>query len=63
MGNDRIILDSKNDFTDGDLFFGTRNQFRDCFFDNATDEEILDFAVQENCGLMINGIIIYMENI
>lgn len=36
--NDWIIVDG------GDMFEGTRLQFRDCFFDNACDEVIYDWA-------------------
>ena len=28
----------------GDIFEGTRDQFRDCFFDNANDAEIKDWC-------------------
>jgi len=32
---------------DGDLFDGTQDQFRDCFFDNANANEILDWAAKQ----------------
>ena len=37
---DRIIV--------GELFEGTRDMFRDCFFDNATDEQIIDWSENED---------------
>ena len=35
-GTDRIIV--------GEMFEGTRDMFRDCFFDNATNEQIIDWS-------------------
>lgn len=49
--NDRIIID------DGDLFEGTRDQFRDNFFDNADDYQITRWCLgMDNwSNLEING--------
>jgi len=55
MGNitekseDRILIE------DGDMFDGTRDMFRDCFFDNATDEQIESWCRQNDWNLIING--------
>ena len=38
-GTDRILVGN-----DGEMFEGTRDMFRDCFFDNATDEQIIDWC-------------------
>ena len=39
----------------GDMFDGTRDMFRDCFFDNATNEQIESWCRQNNWALIING--------
>ena len=41
---------------EGYIFLGTRDQFRDCFFDNANDQEIISWCIAENYSLNINGI-------
>ena len=49
---------NKNDYikvADGEMFEGTRDQFRDCFFDNATDDQIIDWCRHEGVTLEING--------
>ncbi len=43
----KIILDG------GETFEGTVDQFRDCFFDNAEEEVIRDWAEKENMKLEI----------
>jgi len=35
---DHILIEN------GDVFDGTREQFRNCFFDNANDTEIIDWC-------------------
>lgn len=47
--DDIIIVDN------GDIFEGTREQFRDCFFDNADDDEIADWCYDNDWSLVING--------
>lgn len=37
------------------IFDGTREQFRDCYFDNATNEEIIDWCHDMDFTLRING--------
>lgn len=49
LQTDIIIVDN------GDMFEGTRAQFRDCFFDNASNEEIIDWCNQNKWSLTING--------
>jgi predicted transcriptional regulator len=53
---DRIIVGE-----DGLYFEGTRDQFRDCFFDNAHNDQIVYWAKNElgdNPPVWINGILI-----
>ena len=40
---------------DGNLFDGTRDQFKDCFFDNATDDQIIEWARTLGVSAKING--------
>ena len=42
----------------GDMFDGTREQFMDCFFSNANDEEIKDWCSENGWSLKIDGKII-----
>ena len=42
----------------GDLFDGTREQFRDCFFSNADNNQIIDWCIVNKYTLAINGIIL-----
>jgi hypothetical protein len=37
----------------GDLFYGTVDQFADCFFSNVDYINVLNFANKENCRLTI----------
>ena len=53
---DRIILGK-----DGLMFDGSRAMFADCFFDNATTKNIIEFAKENNVSLTINGIVIIPE--
>lgn len=46
---DLILVDN------GDMFDGTRDQFRDCFFDNADNFQIIDWCESNNFSLEING--------
>jgi hypothetical protein len=39
----------------GGIFEGTREQFTNCFFSNATDSEILDWCRLQSFSLSING--------
>lgn len=48
--NDQILA-GKN----GDFFEGTRDQWRDCYFDNADDYQITCFCLKEWLDLEING--------
>ena len=48
--DDRILIDN------GDMFDGTRDQFRDCFFDNANDEQIIGWSKSMGCSVVINGV-------
>ena len=50
--DDRIVV-GKN----GELFEGTRDMFRDCFFDNATNKQIISWCRKEGVKLVINGVI------
>lgn len=50
LSTDRILVDN------GDMFEGTRDMFRDCFFDNANNAEIEDWCKQNNWSLEINGV-------
>jgi len=50
--DDIILID------DGDVFHGTCNQFRDCFFSNASDLNIIEWCEQNNLSLKINKIIV-----
>ena len=43
--NDKILVN------DGGVFEGTREQFKDCFFSNADDVEIYDWA--EDMGFTV----------
>lgn len=40
---------------DGDVFDGTREQFMDCFFSNASDYQIQDWCESYEWSLSING--------
>ena len=54
-------LDNQEDHIlveNGEMFDGTRSQFRDCFFDNANDYEIISWCEQHKWSLKINGEII-----
>jgi hypothetical protein len=44
---DIIILE------DGEMFEGTREQFRDCFFNNAYDNVIYDWCKEQDIKLII----------
>lgn len=44
-----------------EIFNGNRKQFMDCFFSNATDENIKCFCAENNWELKINGQIIIIE--
>lgn len=46
-----IIIAGEN----GDFFEGTRDQWRDCYFDNADDYQITSFCLKEGLDLVING--------
>lgn len=52
VGNpeDHILVEN------GDLFDGTRDMFRDCFFDNAYDSVITGWCADNGCSLSINGV-------
>jgi hypothetical protein len=47
--DDLIVVDN------GDLFWGTREQFRDAFFSNATDDQIIGWCKNQGLSLIING--------
>lgn len=49
----RIIIE------DGDMFEGTREQFMDCFFINAYDEEIKDWCYENGWKLKIGEEVIF----
>ena len=40
----------------GDMFDGSRDAFRDNFFDNANNDQILGWCVQHDWSLEINGL-------
>jgi hypothetical protein len=48
---DKILVE------DGEMFEGTRDMFRDCFFDfdNAHDDQIIDWCKSMDLSLEING--------
>ena len=48
----RIIVEN------GDMFDGTREQFMDCFFSNADNEEIKDWCMQHGWKLKIGDKVI-----
>ncbi len=48
--DDRILIDN------GDMFEGSRGQFTDCFFTNATNEQIADWCFDNGWSLTINGV-------
>ncbi len=52
LQNDRILVDN------GDMFEGSRDQFRDCFFDNADNENIIGWCKDNGWKLEINGIVL-----
>lgn len=43
----------------GDMFEGTREQFANCFFTNADDEEITDWCFDNDWKLTIDGKVIF----
>jgi hypothetical protein len=47
--NDIILIDN------GEIFNGTREQFKDCFFTNAIDDNIVSWCVEQNFTLSINN--------
>jgi hypothetical protein len=47
--DDKILVDN------GDMFDGTREQFADCFFSNATNNQIIDWCKSQGFSLSING--------
>ncbi|HET6226036.1 MAG TPA: hypothetical protein VFF27_07135 [Bacteroidia bacterium] len=47
--DDRILVEN------GDMFDGSRDQFADCFFSNATNEQISDWCRDNDWKLSING--------
>lgn len=50
QNTDHIVVD------DGVIFDGTRDQFRNCFFDNANDMQIIDWCEQNSFSLVINDV-------
>lgn len=48
LDTDTILVDN------GEVFEGSRAQFRDCFFDNASNEEIIDWCNANLWSLTIN---------
>ena len=51
----RILVE----YIDDVIFCGTREQFMDCFFSNADDEEIKDWCFDNGYKLMIDDEIIF----
>jgi hypothetical protein len=54
-----IFEESNEDYIDFEngLFTGTRNQFRDCFFDNADNRNIIEWRNENDFGsFTINGV-------
>lgn len=49
-GTDHILVDN------GEMFDGTREQFRDSFFDNADNYNIIEWCKGLECTLEINGV-------
>lgn len=47
--DDHILVEN------GDIFDGTREQFRDSFFDNAYDNQITEWCVKNDWVLTINN--------
>lgn len=43
----------------GYMFEGTRELFRNCYFDNATNEEILSWCKQSNMTFEVNNTLLY----
>lgn len=41
----------------GSVFSGTRDQFRNCFFENANDNEIENWCQENGWSLIINDIV------
>lgn len=51
--NDIILIDN------GEFFEGTRDQFRDCYFDNATNDQIVHWCNEQllkGISVCVNGI-------
>ncbi len=51
-------LETKILVENGDMFDGTREQFMNCFFSNADDEQIKIWCIENDWSLTINGEII-----
>ena len=50
--DDHILVDN------GVMFDGTREQFADCFFSNANNDEIIDWCKQNKFTLSINNLVV-----
>lgn len=53
------MQESNNDIikiNNGEIFDGTRDQFADCFFTNANNEEILNWCEKNNFSFSVNDI-------
>ena len=50
--NTKILVEN------GDMFDGTRDMFRDCFFDNADDNQIKGWCEENGWSLTIDGNVI-----
>lgn len=52
--DDHILIDN------GEFFEGTRDQFRDCFFDNANNSAIVNFCKNKvHLKVSVNGVTLY----
>lgn len=47
--DDKILVEN------GDMFDGTREQFMDCYFSNASNNNIMDWCFDQGFNLSING--------
>jgi hypothetical protein len=58
LNTDHIMVDHNG----GNIFDGTRDQFEECFFSNATDEQIVDWCRKTGFSLDINGVTVLAKS-
>ncbi|MFW5847513.1 MAG: hypothetical protein ACOCVF_01155 [bacterium] len=52
---DNMDLKTQIIIENGDVFQGTRDDFMDCFFSNASNKQIIEWCIQHNLNLKIDG--------